>query len=556
MASSLTIMSKNKYLLLISSLGVLVLLVVAIVQENFRKDWRRIQQSAVTEAGPVEVRLRQTVVPALRVTDRCVTCHVGMSETGVSGSTVVQAHKPVVHDPAEFGCTTCHGGQGAATDKDEAHGNVHFWPEPMIPTRYAYAGCGSCHTHLQVTDLQTLEAARTSFERADCLACHRMDGRGGTIRPFGGGMEGPDLSTAGASGYDTAWYDKHLEKWQRPESDVWRESFGPLSFEDRQDIELYLGSRVGAPGLVEAKAVFHSVGCRGCHKINGVGGDDGPDLSRAGEKDPGLLDFTHVPGERTLSNWIAEHFRFPARLVPGSLMPAMDLNEEQIEALTFYTLSLRRPAFPDAYWPKDRIRAVRFDEREFAADGKTLYNSFCSACHGLQGQGNRYPGMDPFPAISNPDFLRLASDEFITETVQRGRPGTRMPPWGEMQGGLHAEEVAAVVAYVRELGGGAPPEPDPRPFRWAAGDAYEGQRLYGTLCSGCHGAEGAGGQGNALNNEVLLSAASDTYLAETIARGRRGTTMEGFHNPSPVRPALSESEIESLVTFIRSWKEN
>ena len=34
-------MNKNKYLLLFSSLGVLVLLLVAAVEENFMRQWRR-----------------------------------------------------------------------------------------------------------------------------------------------------------------------------------------------------------------------------------------------------------------------------------------------------------------------------------------------------------------------------------------------------------------------------------------------------------------------------------------------------------------------------------
>ena len=42
------------------------------------------------------------------------------------------------------------------------------------------------------------------------------------------------------------------------------------------------------------------------------------------------------------------------------------------------------------------------------------------------------------------------------------------------------------------------------------------------------------------------------HLFETIRRGRRGTTMQGFLAPSTVRPALADSEIESIVTFLRS----
>ncbi|HBR58741.1 MAG TPA: hypothetical protein DEA22_14930, partial [Blastocatellia bacterium] len=72
-------MKKNKYLLLISSLGVLVLLVAAAVSENFLKEWHMIQGASRTDEGGTDVRLRQIVNADLRVVDRCVTCHVGMA---------------------------------------------------------------------------------------------------------------------------------------------------------------------------------------------------------------------------------------------------------------------------------------------------------------------------------------------------------------------------------------------------------------------------------------------------------------------------------------------
>jgi hypothetical protein len=43
----------------------------------------------------------------------------------------------------------------------------------------------------------------------------------------------------------------------------------------------------------------------------------------------------------------------------------------------------------------------------------------------------RYPSMAAFPAIGNPDFLAVASDRFLAATVTHGRPGRRMPAWGE-----------------------------------------------------------------------------------------------------------------------------
>jgi len=557
MAGALTAMKANKILLLVTSLGALALLVVAAVQENVFKEWRRIQRSARSGTGGIEVQLRQLVVPALHVTDRCPSCHVAMApgEQGLTGASVLGPHPKTGHDPAAFGCTVCHGGQGRATDTADAHGDVPFWPQPMIPRPFAYAGCGSCHTHIQVPNLVRLRHGRTLFERYDCLACHRLDGRGGTLRPDGGGMEGPDLSRVGLAGYHADWYSDHLTRRAKAEPGPWRTAFGPIPDGDQAALGAFLASRVGAPGLVEAKALFHSLGCRGCHRIGGVGGDDGPDLTRVGELDPGRLDFTHVPGAPTVGNWLAEHFRAPATLVPGSKMPALGLSENDIRLLTFYLLSLRRSDVPEAFWPRDRIRAERFGEREFATDGATLYGTFCAACHGPSGEGRRYPGMPAFPAIGNPDFLGWASDEFVAGTVRRGRPGRRMPAWGEKEGGLRPAEVAEVVAHVRRLGGSVQPPADPRPRRWVRGDAREGSRLFTAFCATCHGPRGQGGEGPALNNTVLLATASDTYLVETIRGGRRGTVMEGFASPSSVRPALAESEIEAVVAFVRTWEE-
>lgn len=551
-------MNKNKHLLLWSSLGVLVLLMVAAVQENFLKTWRQIQSTARTDAGSIDVHLRQIVVPKTGAVDRCVSCHVGMApgEQNVEGPQVVQAHRNVVHDPTEFGCTVCHGGQGRATDPEDAHGRVHFWPQPMIPTQFAYAGCGSCHSHLQVPNESVLRDGLAVIERLDCLACHRLDGRGATIRPGGaGGMEGPDLSLVGAKGYDLNWYARHEAQYAATQDGPWRVSFGPIDLADRRLIEDYLASRVGAPELVEAKALFHSLGCRGCHKVNGVGGDDGPDLTVVGDRDPALLNFTHVPGERTFANWLAEHFRAPARVVPDSKMPVLGLTEEQIRKLVMYMLSLRRGDVPETMLATDRLRAERMGEREFAADGATLFGTFCAACHGVTGEGRWYPGASPFPAIGSPDFLAVATDEFLARTVREGRPGRRMPAWGATQGGLRPAEIEAIIAHLRQRSGAAAPQDSHAERRWvAASSAPRGKELFGRYCAGCHGAQGEGLQAPALNHPNLLAAATDSYLVETIGRGRRGTPMQGFRGASPVHPALAEDELESLVAFLRTWE--
>ncbi|MGA7992316.1 MAG: c-type cytochrome, partial [Thermoanaerobaculia bacterium] len=334
---------RNKHLLLWSSLLTFGLLAAAAAHENFFREWRRVQSGASRSGAPEEVRLRQVYVPSLGAADRCVSCHVGMApgEQAVPGHKVLGPHPRIPHEPADMGCTICHGGQGRATDRADAHGTVPHWPEPMLPRRFSYAGCGSCHTSIGVPDTARLAAGAAVFTRQDCLACHRLDGRGGTLRPDGGGMEGPDLSAAGLKTPAAGWYASHLDKSAKAAGPPWKGAFAPLAPDDRQALTTFLATRVGAPGLPEAKALFHALGCRGCHKVNGVGGADGPDLTREGRVDPGRLDFAHVSGQRSVPAWLAEHFRAPATLVANSQMPALGLSESEIDLLVYYLLSLR-----------------------------------------------------------------------------------------------------------------------------------------------------------------------------------------------------------------------
>lgn len=545
-------MKKNKYLLLCSSAAALLLLLWAAVDENLLREWRRIQATGHNEEGAITIQLRQVVNNNLGVADRCVSCHVAMGpgEQSVHGSAVLVAHKPVVHDPAEYGCTVCHGGQGQATEKRDAHGDVHFWPEPMLDKQMSYAGCGTCHVALNVPSQPQLKAAALAFERLDCYSCHRVDGKGGTVRPDQGGMEGPDLSRTGMNAYDQEWYAKHLAKSTAAAAGPWKTAFQPISEPDLALLAVFLRTRVAAPRLIEAKSVFLTAGCLGCHKVSGVGGDDGPDLTRAGFKDPGQVSFEHVQGKGNMKNWMAEHFRAPASVVVGSQMPATPLSEKEIDQLTFFTLSLRRKELRDVYLPKDRIRAVKFRDREFATDGETLFGAFCAGCHGEDGRGRRLPGLVSFPSIANSDFLAIAPEGLIQRTIEHGRPGRRMPGWLR-EDGLRPEEVKAVIAHLRTLAD-VTAEADTRPARWVSADAAAGKRLFESNCSGCHGPQGKGGEGPALNNKVLGESATDSYLVETVSRGRRGTAMAGFLEPSPIRPVLTRADIESVVAYLRS----
>jgi mono/diheme cytochrome c family protein len=77
------------------------------------------------------------------------------------------------------------------------------------------------------------------------------------------------------------------------------------------------------------------------------------------------------------------------------------------------------------------------------------FTALCFPCHGEKGQGAVVPDVTPLrlaPALNRPDLrptdpdLRTKEYDFIFKTIQRGRPGTPMPTWGQIDGGTLLDE--------------------------------------------------------------------------------------------------------------------
>ena len=165
--------------------------------------------------------------------------------------------------------------------------------------------------------------------------------------------------------------------------------------------------------------------------------------------------------------------------------------------------------------------------------------------------------MPVFPAIGNPDFLAVATDEFLTETIRKGRPGRRMPAWGEKEGGLRPAEIANIVALSahaeRRRQEPAPAHPT---RRWVKADAAVGRQLYATNCAGCHGDKGEGIEGPAAcTTRVCWPPPPTTYLVEHDRPRPARHRHAGFRQSFTVHPALSPADIEAIVAFIRTWEE-
>jgi cytochrome c oxidase subunit 2 len=88
----------------------------------------------------------------------------------------------------------------------------------------------------------------------------------------------------------------------------------------------------------EGRRIFEATGCMNCHAVAGTAavGRFGPDLSHLMSRDTiasGIAPNTH----EKLRQWIQD----PSAIKPGALMPAMGLNERELNAVTAYLETLR-----------------------------------------------------------------------------------------------------------------------------------------------------------------------------------------------------------------------
>ncbi len=174
--------------------------------------------------------------------------------------------------------------------------------------------------------------------------------------------------------------------------------------------------------------------CAACHGYDGNGGVGVP-LT--------LPDFQYS----VTNNYLKTTIRYGR---PGRVMPAFpSLSNADIKALIQY---IRRwaPGKPYRY----PITPVQGD----ANHGKQLYQQYCAACHGPNGEGGKGTGLTfsrprdlPIiaPALNNPGFLKAATDQFIKATLMNGRDGTPMVSF--LNQGLKEQDINDLVVFIRSF---------------------------------------------------------------------------------------------------------
>jgi mono/diheme cytochrome c family protein len=374
-------------------------------------------------------------------------------------------------------CTTCH----LAVD-DPSYGG---YPQPL-----AYHPLHEQHP----------------VERFGCTVCHRGQGRATT--------------TADAHGSVPHWNEPML----------------PLRYIQASCGKCHQAAdNPGAPELARGQQVFEESGCRGCHKLGGVGGLVGPELDKVGAR--------RSPG------WLKEHFLSPSTVTPGSGMPPQKFSEPDLDAITLYMLSQVGETTPGYYASMKVIPSIAAGQRLFQEKG-------CIGCHSIAGKGGTVgPALDDVGLRRSPDWMMQHFRE-----PQAVTPGTVMPKFGFTE--EEARALTDFLVHLREqnVASSLPSAMNP------VERGHEVYRNYG--CAGCHGPDGKGGvpNPNAKTAELVpdLIHVADGYtndeLKARILKGQREITPLDPNRPAPplYMPAwggtIKDAEVDDLAAYLMSLK--
>ena len=546
-----------------ASLAVVALLVVATLRETVFVEYRfhqmRYRKHLIEMAETPEelaaakayvIRIRQLVLPELGRTDRCISCHAGIEDPRMEGVKAPLVYHPQglldTHDIRQMGCTVCHDGQGLATNKKDAHANeIKFWESLRLKGDLTQANCLRCHHVESLPELETLQLGRKLFAENGCMGCHKKDRVGGFL--------GPDMTTLGDVSYHLksphgadkkailGRFDHNVNmaylyesvktpslkpgESVMPDNDFTDDEAHALavyikSFQTRKvpDSLQKFDKHVAQP---TGRALFLEY-CAACHGKSGEGAPlaetdkQGPSLAGTGFQSIATLDFIKKmvteSGSSIMPNW-------------GK---SGGLSAEQIDSVSRYILTMKAPA-PEP----DPDYVGRSDY------GKSRFESRCAGCHGI---GGNYEIDLIGPTLNSPEFLTFASEAFLTKTIVEGRKDTAMPSWHF----LRDNEIKDIVAYLRRKQGPGPTLAAVQAEAKKPNAAANGKHVFRRRCAACHGVQAEGAIGPSLDKPEFQAIASDTFLHETITKGREGTAMGGWSH-------LTEKELGGILAYLREF---
>ncbi len=172
------------------------------------------------------------------------------------------------------------------------------------------------------------------------------------------------------------------------------------------------------------------------------------------------------------------------------------------------------------------------------AEGKDLFDTSCSSCHGLDAEGSSVAPSLIGAGAAAVDFQvgtgRMPLKEVGAEAAQK-------PPV------FNQQQIYAIAAYVASLGGG-PAIPTDQQVSTAGADTGLGQSLFNANCAQCHNYSGAGGALTDGKYAPPLTNATNRQIYEAMLTGPEAMPV---FNDETLSPA-DKRDIIAYVTQTRT----
>ncbi len=388
--------------------------------------------------------------------DRCTTCHVFIDKPGYEDQQNPYKTHPKVdtlavgvnsaHPVKDFGCTSCHGGVGDRVNDFNAPAHIpqnakqkkewiakyhwhepHKIPQPMLPLQHTEGMCIKCHQGVERLPMaEKLNKGRELVEQYGCNGCHKIEGWQHLGKP------GPSLEKITAK-TTPEW----IKNW------IWSpHSFNPKSkmpaffmqannsrpeFMKKNQAEVnaittflthqakpyqpFMSYRGGS--AEKGKELIETVGCVGCHMVEGID----PKWNAVGERKGTYL--TGL-GSKVNPDWLVSWLKKPSHYQADTVMPSFRLTDQEANDIASYLLSLKNNAFAGLEFPeldkglrdeilvsdyfsafdtievaKKRLAGLSDEERTLELGRRSIGKYGCYSCHNINGFSDDLPPIGP-----------------------------------------------------------------------------------------------------------------------------------------------------------------
>lgn len=382
--------------------------------------------------------------------DRCTTCHTFIDQPGYEDqpnpykthpkmNLMVGASSP--HPIKQFGCTTCHGGEGhrvndfqsiAHTPQNEKQ--AHEWakkynwhephkvPQPMFALQDTEASCIKCHKGVEYIPQGTLvNQGIKKVQEYGCYACHKIEGWEHKRKP-GPSLEKIASKVSKEFFKNWVWDPRSFNPHSRMPTFFNQDNNKDHRFQVKNIAEvnaiaefMWEKSKSYTPfaqykggNSARGKELIKTVGCLGCHGVQGL-------EEESKKVAAGAAPFLYGTGTKVNPDWLVSWLKKPSHYQPSTIMPSFRLSDSEANDIASYLMSLKNEAFAKLkFEPLDkgsrdeilleylsafdthdiaRAKLAKMSDRERTMDlgYRSVGKYGCYSCHSIDGFEGRAP---------------------------------------------------------------------------------------------------------------------------------------------------------------------